>query len=202
MCESDAQDEIQQEQMDAYKQAQDLTKQQYQNQQDIYAPLVKGYQTIFQRGSSQQGFSPEERNDLNARAIEGVATNYASAAKAVGEQEASLGGGDIPLTPGASLASKERLAASSAGELSKEESTIRQGDYEQGYNQWKAAGDNLEGIGAGENPLGYLSASTTSGEAAATTADQIAKASNSWMTAVTGGVGALAGGWASGGFKT
>lgn len=202
MCETAAQDQIQGEQIQAYQQAQQLTAEQYAHQQAIYAPMTGLFQTIFNRGPNQEGFSEPERQDLEAQAVEGTARNYAGAARAVNESEAALGGGDIPLTSGGELQQKQNVALSSAAEESKEQSQIKQANYTQGRSEWDAAGAGLEGIAAGDNPLGFENASTNAGSAAATTADEIAKEQNGWESAVAGAAGAAAGGWASGGFKT
>lgn len=202
MCETAAQDQIQGEQIQAYQQAQQLTAEQYAHQQAIYAPMTDLFQTIFNRGPNQEGFSEPERQDLEAQAVEGTARNYAGAARAVNESEAALGGGDIPLTSGGELQQKENVALSSGAEESKEESQIKQADYAEGRSEWDAAGAGLERIAAGDNPLGFENAATNSGSAAATTADQIAKEQNGWESALSGAVGTAAGAWASGGFKT
>lgn len=201
MCETAAQDQIQGEQLDAYKQAQDLTTQQYGNQQAIYGPMTQQFQSIFNRGPNQEGFSQEEQQDLNSETLEGTAENYKHAAQAVGEQEAAEGGGDIPLPSGAQEEQKADVAEAAAGEESKEESQTKEAGYTQGYNEWQAAGQGLDTIAAGDNPLGYEGAATSSGQAAETTANQIAQEQNGWETAALGAVGTVAGGWASGGFK-
>lgn len=201
MCDNPVQDQIQQEQVTAYQQAQTLTQQQYANQQAIYAPMATQFQSIFNRGPNQEGFSDAEDQDLNAQAVEGTAENYQHAAKAVNEQEAAEGGGDIALPTGAEDQQKEDVALSSAGEESKEEQQIKQADYTAGTSEWDAAGSGLETIASGENPLGYESGATSAGSAAETTAASIAQEENSWESAVGGAVGTAAGGWASGGFK-
>jgi hypothetical protein len=195
MCETAAQDQLQDEQIQAYQQAQQMTQQQYQHQQDIYAPMAKQFQSIFDRGPNMEGFSEEQKQDLEATAVDGTARNYAGAARALNEEFAARGGGNIPLTPGGEIDAKEDLAASSAAEESREESSIKQADYTQGYNEWQAAGSGLESIAAGENPIGYENASTNSGSAASTTADAIAKEQNGWESAALGAVGQVAGAW-------
>lgn len=202
MCGASAQqEELQQEQMDAYKSAQEMTAKQYSDQQAIYAPMAAQFQSILSKGPNAKGFSDEERNDLNAQAVEGTAENYAHAAKAVNENLAARGGGDNPLVGGEEAQLKELVAASSAGEQSQEESQIKSADYKQGYNEWRDAGAGLEAIAAGDNPLGYENAATSSGSAASTTADDIAKENNSWVNAAIGAAGAVGEGWATGGFK-
>jgi hypothetical protein len=188
--------------MDAYKQAQQMTAEQYADQKAIYAPMAKQFESIFALGPSQEGFSTEESNVLNATAVAGTATNYANAARAVGENLAAEGGGNDFIGSGGAAQLKAETAQSAAGELSREQTQIKESDYEQGYKQWMAAGGGLESIAAGENPLGFEGAATSAGGAAGTTADQIASQQNSWINAALGAAGAIGGGWASGGFKT
>jgi hypothetical protein len=192
---------LQQEQLDAYKQAQEMTAKQYADQQAIYAPMAKQFQSIFALGPSQEGFSTDETNVLNATAVAGTATNYANASKAVGEKLAAEGGGNEVIGSGGAAQLKAETAQSAAGELSREQTQIKEADYEQGYKQWMNAGAGLESIAAGENPLGYEGAATSAGGAAGTTADQIAQEQNSWINAAIGAAGAIGGGLLGGGIS-
>lgn len=194
---TDAQNQLQQEQLDAYQQAQDLMEKQYGNQQAIYAPMAAMFQSIFAKGPSQQGFSDAQLTDLNAGAVEGTAQNYSQAAKAVNENIAAQGGGTNPLPSGGQIQLKQQVANSAAQEQSRETSQIRQADYQQGYNEWINAASGLTSIAAGENPLGYQSNAISSGSAAGTTADQIAQEQNSWINAAIGAAGAIGGGLAT-----
>lgn len=180
-------------QLAAYQQATQLTQEQYANQQAIFAPLVSQFQSIYAKGPGQKGFSDEETSELNAQAEEGTAENYGNAARAVGETMASRGGGTNPLPGGAQEAIQSNIATSAAQEESQQESQIQQADYSQGYNEWENAGQGLETIAAGENPLGYESNETSSGSAAGTTASQIASEDDSWLNATIGAVGSAAG---------
>lgn len=198
---TDAQNQLQQEQLDAYKQMLDMTKQQYANQQEIYAPMVAQFQSILSKGPSQQGFSAEQRQNLDAGVVERTAENYKAAATAVGESIASMGGGTNPLPSGSQTQLRQQTALSAAQQKSADESRIAQADYQQGYQEWLNAGQGLESIAAGENPLGYANASTSAGSAAGTTAEQIQQADNSWLNAAIGAVSSVGAGWASGGFR-
>lgn len=194
MCGSTgAQNTLQQEQLDAYKEAQQLTAEQYANQQAIFKPMADQFESIFKLGPSQEGFSDAETNDLNAQAVAGTATNYAQAAKAVGESLAAEGGGNDLISTGGSAQLKAEVAESAARSESQQLSQIKQANYQQGYNQWLNAGQGLEAIASGENPLGYQSGATESGKAAGTTANQIAEENNSWINAALGAAGAIGG---------
>lgn len=180
-------------QLAAYKQAADLTSQQYENQQAIFGPLVTQFQSIYAKGPGQKGFSDEETADLNSQAVEGTAENYGNAARAVGETMAARGGGTNPLPSGVDSAVQANVATSAAQEESRQESQIEAADYSQGYSEWENAGQGLQSIAAGENPLGYESNETSSGSAASSTASEIASEDNSWLNATIGAVGGAAG---------
>jgi hypothetical protein len=193
MCGSTAaQDELQQEQISAYQQAQQMTAQQYANQQAIYAPMAAQFQSIFNKGPNQEGFSTEETNTLNAQAVAGTATNYSQAEKAVGESLAAEGGGDEYMPSGGADQIKEEVANSAAAQESGQETQIKEADYQQGLSEWNAAAGGLETIASGQNPLGYEQEANTAGSAASTTANDIATQDNSWINAAVGAAGSVA----------
>jgi hypothetical protein len=192
------QQQLTQEEMDAYKQGQQLTAQQYANQQSIYAPMAKQFSSIFAAGPNQTGYSAPELQALDSEALEGTAENYKGAAKAVNEEMAGQGGGTNPLPGGAQEELRQETADSAAAEESKEETGITESDYQQGYNEWQAAGSGLEGIAAGENPLGYEQAETGEAQVANTEANDVAEEQNSWINAAIGAAGAIGGGFAGG----
>lgn len=197
-----AQTDLTNEETQAYQSAQQMTAQQYQNQQAIFAPLTAQFESIFAKGPNQKGFSTEEDQDLKAQAVEGTAENYKSAATAVNESLAAEGGGSNPLPSGPQAQLKEQVAESAAQEESRQESEIESADYGEGEKEWAAAGGGLQTIAAGLNPVGYENAESTSGGVANTEANTIAQEDDSWVNAAIGAAGAIGGGWASGGFKT
>lgn len=202
MCGSTgAQQTLQEEQMQFYQQAMQMTQEQYQNQQAIYAPMTKQFQSIFDKGPNQQGFSDEELNTLRAGAVEGTAENYKQAATAVGESLAAEGGGNSLVSTGAQDQIRQEVANSAAQEESRQQTQITEANYNQGYQEWLASAGGLEAIATGQNPLGFENAATGAGSAASTTANDIAQADNSWINAALGAAGAIGGGWATGGFK-
>lgn len=190
MCGSTpAQNQIQQAQIDAYTQAQNLAKEEFAHQQAIYGPMAAKFQSIFDLGQGQEGFAPAEKEALETQIVEGNAQNYAGAARAVNQSLVSSGG--VAMPSGAAEQLKLNTALSSAQEKSREETSMTAADYAQGRTNWENAGKGLMTIAAGENPLGYLEASTAAGGAASTTANEIAQAQNSWMNAAAGIGGAL-----------
>lgn len=193
MCGSTgAQGQIQQEQIDAYKQSQEMLQEEFGHQQAIYGPMAAKFQSIFAAGPSQEGFSPGEKQNLESQVIEGTAANYANASKAVGEHLVSEGGtGAMP--SGAADQLRLEAADSSAQEKTREETQLTEADYTTGRQNWQNAATGLMDIAAGQNPVGYENASTSAGSAASTTADQIAKEQNSWVNAALGVAGDLVG---------
>jgi hypothetical protein len=200
MCATNEQNQIEQEQHAAYTQALDLAQKQYGNQQEIFGQISDILQPILKAGPSQRGFSAGESNNLNSQAIEGTATNYKAAAQALGEQTAARGGGSLPLEGGPQIQQRERLATSAAESLSKQQDDILQADYDQGNKNWLEAVQGMGTIATGENPLGYATAATGSGTAAANEANQIASENNSWINAALGAAGSVGAGFAKGRF--
>lgn len=180
-------------QLAAYKQATQLTQEQYGDYKAITGPMVTQLSSIYAKGPDQEGFTAAEKGNLNAEAIEGTAQNYSQAAKAVGEQTAALGGGTNPLPTGAQIQLRQQVANSAAQQESTEESQIEQADYTQGHSDWDAAGAGLQAIAAGENPAGYEAAETGAGSADSSTEAAIASEDDSWLNAALGAAGSIGG---------
>ena len=191
-----AQTNLTNEETAAYTQAQQMTAQQYANQQAIYAPMTAQFQSIFAKGPNQQGYSPEELENLNSQAVEGTAENYQGAAKAVNEKLAAEGGGSNPLPSGADAQLQEQVATGAAGEESKEETGILSADYATGRSEYESAWQGLESIAAGLNPIGYENAETSAGGTANTEANAVAAEQDSWETAAIGAAGTIGGAFA------
>lgn len=199
MCGASAeQNELSAEETQALQTSAAMTAKQYANQLAIYAPLTAQFESIFAKGPSQTGFSDEEKENLDARAVEGTAENYSAAAKAVGEQTASEGGGTNPLPSGGSIQLKQEVANSAAAEESKEESGIEEADYAAGRSNYDEAAKGLEGVATGEDPLGFEQAETGAAGVANNEANTIEEANNSWINAALGAAGEIGGGFAEG----
>jgi hypothetical protein len=199
MCGASAeQNELSAEETQALQTSAQMTAQQYAGQQAIYAPLTAQYQSIFAKGPSQTGFSDAEKEGLDATAVEGTAENYSQAARAVGEQTAAEGGGTNPLPTGAQIQLKQEVANSAAQQESSEEEGIESADYVAGRSNFQAAGEGLQSIAAGENPLGFENAETGSAGVANSEANTIQQANDSWINAAIGAAGEIGGGFAEG----
>jgi len=166
--------------------------------QEIMHSLTKAFTPILNAGINQEGFSRAELNNLNSQAVAGTGENYAKAAEALSKQEAAAGGGNTYIPSGASMQRREQLATSAAQNESAIESGILANDYAQGRANYLAAAEALGGVASELNPAGFANSATGAGSAAATTANEITQANNSWMNLVGGALGAA--GTAAGGY--
>lgn len=171
-----------QQQQDAWGQDQDILS----AMQSVYAP-------IFNKGPNQEGFSQQELNSMETGVTEGTANNYAQASKAVGENLAAEGGGNVDIASGGAAQLKAQVATSAAQTESQEQQQITQADWQQGYNEWLQAAQGMNSTAGFLNPIGYSGAATNSGSAASTTANQIAEENNSWVNAALGAAGSIGG---------
>lgn len=191
---SEEQLQLQQSQIDFYNEGREHSQQVFAQQQGLLKQMQDIYDPILAKGPDQRGFSDAERSELNAQSIEGTATNYGHAARAVGEQIATRGGGDNPLPSGSEAELKQEVALSAAGEQSREQSQIQQADYASGERHFQNATDALLTASGQLNPTAYASVTNQSGSEAEETSKDINAEQNSWMAPVFGAVGALGGG--------
>ena len=186
-----AQTQLQDEQAAFYRQAIQESSQTYGEDQQLLAQVQAIYDPILAKGPNQEGFSAEELANLNAQAVEGTATNYSSAAKAVNEKMAAEGGGDIAIPSGGQLQLQQEVANSAASQESSQENQILEADYQQGYNEFTQAGQMIMAASGQLNPTAYSGAATNAGSAASTTANEIAQEQNSWINAAIGAAGSI-----------
>jgi hypothetical protein len=190
---SSSQLQLQQEQMAFYQQGVQESQTAFAEDQGLLKQMEAVYSPILAKGPNQEGFSGAEKGNLDAQAIQGTASNYSQAARAVGEQGSAEGGGDNPLPSGGATQAKEEVATAAAGQESSEESQILQADYAQGYNEFTQAGGALATASSQLNPTAYEGSATGAGTAAENTANQINQEQNSWIAPVLGAAGALGG---------
>lgn len=156
---------------------------------------------IVDKGPNQRGFSAEERTALDTKATESTAQNFSHAREAMANSIASRGGSDF-IPSGVDLQIGEDLAAVGAQQKTALDNQIELADWDTGRKQWSAATAALGGVASEFNPTGISNSANNAGEAAATTANQIAAASNSIWGSVIGGLsgiaGAAVGGWTGG----
>lgn len=161
--------------------------------QALNAAMNAVYEPILAKGPNQTGFSEAELNSLNAQAVEGTAQNYQQAGKAVNEQMAAEGGGNISLPTGAQTQAKEEVASAAAGQESSEESQITQANYAQGYSEFQGATAAMEAESGQLSPASYENAASNAGSVANSEANAIQAANNSWINAAIGAVGSIGG---------
>jgi hypothetical protein len=170
-------------------------------QQAILAALTAQFKPILEAGPSQRGFSQEQRDAMETASIENVGRNFAHAKQTLEENLAARGGDDF-LPSGADTQLETELSATAAEDRSSQQNQIVQADYNQGHQNWAFATGALSQVANELNPVGTSNSATGAGEAAATTANQIAQASNSIWGSVIGGLSGIAGqavgGWAGG----
>jgi hypothetical protein len=194
MCGAQAgQQELAKEQAAFYQQTTAQASVTFGEDQALLKQMQAVYDPILAKGPNQQGFSAAELSGLNSEAVEGTAQNYQAAGKAVNEQLASEGGGNMPGVTGSQEQLKEDVAAAEAGQQSSEESQIQQADYGQGYNEFQQATAALEDVSGQFNPTAYDNAATGAGSAANTTYQSIAAENTAAFSAVTGAINGAAG---------
>lgn len=186
-----AQENLQDQQAAFYQQATQEATATYGEDQALLTQMQSVFDPILAKGPQQEGFSAPEVANLKGQAIEGTATNYAGAAKAVNEQLAARGGGTNPLPSGGDAELKEEVADSAAEELSKEETQINEADYAEGEKQFGEATSALEDVSGQYNPTAYEGGATSAGSAEEKTASDIAEESDSWENAAIGAAGSL-----------
>jgi len=160
--------------------------------QSVLAALTKSFEPVLAAGPNQEGFSGAEKTALESEATTGVGENYANAQKALAVQQGTEGGGNAYIPSGAKEEQRAQLAESAAQVQSGEQLGIEQADYAQGLQDYQFAANELGGVASQLNPAGFANSATGAGGAAASTANQIAQANDSWMNLVGGGLGAAA----------
>lgn len=164
--------------------------------------LISAFSPIVAAGPNQEGMTPAQLADQNAKIMTGVGTAYTHAKEAAGAAIGAQGGGNVVLPGGAAVAQQVGLASAAAQETAGEQEQMREKSREMGQERFFAAAKGME-----EAPS-MFGASTQAGEAASgaggqasKTAGDIAQADNSWVQGVTGALGGIAGNVVSGGFK-
>ncbi|HZQ90380.1 MAG TPA: hypothetical protein VFA60_01150 [Terriglobales bacterium] len=190
-----------QRQSQFYDLATDQMKQVFGDSSAVFADLRDTFRPIVAAGPNQRGFSDEERGSLNTQATEGTSKIYEHASKALNEGLAARGGGNAFIPSGADEQLRQELASSAAENEANQKLRIVQADYDTGRDNYFRAATGLAGAPSVFNPaIGFTNAATSAGSAAADTANQITQANNSWVGAVTGALGGIAGAAVTGGF--
>lgn len=166
--------------------------QQFANQSNILSSLTNSLSPTVAAGPNQFGYSTAQTNALNSTAIQGTAQAYNNAQKALQNQQAAQGGGNMQLPSGVASQNNATLASQGANQESSQLLGIQNAGYQQGNANYNNAVSALGGVSSQYNPTGYASATTGAGSAAfggASTIQQQNAASSPWST-----IGGLLGG--------
>lgn len=134
-------------------------------QSEVLDRLNHALSPIMAAGSSQQGFSPEERAARNTRALDTTSANYQHAARAIGGQLAGRGG-DSGLESGIDQQIGGSLASDAARQLSDEQLAITDEDYATGRHNYEFAVGGEKAL-AGELAPGQFAKEATDSNASA-----------------------------------
>lgn len=160
----------------------------FANNQQILGTLNSVLQPIVTAGPGQQGFSPEENAALNTQATDSNARGAQQALLAANSQENAAGGGRSFLPSGVNAQINAGIDSAAESNLSQEKLGITEQNYATGRQNWQNALAGEESVAAGEAPLGYASATTSSNEAAFGEADKIQQESNSEFSNILGDI--------------
>lgn len=203
-CGADSsQKQIEQQQQSFSNQVQQQASQVFGNSSTVFSDLMNTFAPTIAAGPSQEGFSAAEKSNLNSQAITNTGVAYRNAKTAVGQAQSAQGGGNTPdVSGGSKVATDLGVATSAAQQTSNELGQINEADYATGRQNYDTA---VQGLTAAPGVYGTSAsldnAQVNSSNAAANTANQIASANNSWIQGVTGALGGIAGGVASGGMS-
>lgn len=191
---SSQQKQIGQQQQNFFNQLTTQSQQVFGNASQVFQSLLNTFTPTIKAGPDQQGFSPAELSARNSAAISNVGQAYRNAKAAVGNQQAAFGGGNIALPTGVNEATDLGLAESGANATASELNQIQQENYAVGRQNYENAVQGLSRATDVFNPAtGVANAATGAGEAASKTANEIAQENQSWMSAVSGVLGSVAG---------
>ncbi len=133
----------------------------------VFSKLMGAFSPIVDRGPNQQGMTYAEVAARKTAAKENVAATYSSARKAIGEQTAAFGGGNIALPGGAAIGPQLQLSQAAAGAESKAYNDIDMQNYDMGRKNWEDATRGLaEAPSSFNSASNYGRTATSSGEAA------------------------------------
>jgi hypothetical protein len=181
----------------------DQAKQEFGSASSVFHDLYNTFAPTLAAGPNQTGFSAPEKSALDSGAITNTGQAYRNASTAVREANAAVGGGNIALPSGAEVGRNISIAEQGASRTADALNQIDQTNYEVGRQNYDKAVAGLESAPSvfGTSNQGG-SVGVSAGSAAANTANEIATADNSWVSAVTGALGGVAGAAVSGGMKS
>lgn len=198
-----AQTNLQSQQQTVFSSMQNQAQQVFGNSSTVFNDLMNTFSPTVAAGPDQEGMSAGEKANLDSQAVTSTGAAYRNASQAVGEAEAAQGGGnDSQVTGGSKTGTDLGVATSAASQESSELNQINEQDYAIGRENYNNATKGLEEATGAFNPVSSIdNSTTTAGSALGTTDDQISKENNSWVSAVTGALGNIAGDVVTGGMS-
>jgi len=171
---------------------------QFQNQGNILSSLNNALSPTVAAGPNQFGYSPAQVNALNSTAIQGTAQSYNQAQKALQNQEAAQGGGNMQLPSGVAEQNNATLASQGANQKSSELLGIQNAGFAQGNQNYNSAIGQLGGVAGMYNPTGYAGSANGAGSSADSEANLIQQENQAAspmgiLGGVLGGIGSIAG---------
>lgn len=198
---SNAQNTLSAETGNFYQELSGAYQQQFGQYSSILDTLHNAWTPVLNGGIGQEGWTPQEAAAMNTQTINTVGANYKNAANATAEALAARGGGNEYLPSGTADAVQAGVAEKAAQELSTEQNQNTIANYNTGRSNFLAANGALSSVASEDNPLGFASTASGTGNQAFQQATQINTENNSWMNDLTGALTGVAGAWAGGGFK-
>jgi len=199
---SNEQKQIEKKQAGWFDTAMNQAQQIFGNSSAAFQDLMNTFAPTVAAGPNQQGFSAPEEAALKSKAITESGEAYRDASTAVKEANAAAGGGNMALPGGAEIGRNIQVANAAAKNTANELNQIEQANWATGRENYNRATAGLAEAPNVFNPsTGAGSSATSSGSSAAETANKISEANNSWISGVTGALGGIVGGIATGGMK-
>jgi hypothetical protein len=165
----------------------------FQTLKNTFAPIVAA-------GPSQNGFSGQTLSNLNSSAITQTGQEAKNEKAAVGNAEATVGGGTSVLPSGGQVGSDLSIAENAGNQTSSELSNIQLANEKQGNENYNNATKGLEAATGVYSPAtGATEAATSSGNTAGNAANSVAQANQSTWQLAAGALGGVAGAALGGG---
>jgi len=183
------------QQTSAYTTLTNQASSQFGQASGVFNDLVSSFAPIVAAGPNQQGFSPAEVSAMNSQAITNTGQGYRNAKAAVGNAESAVGGGNTGDTSGGATVGENLSLAENAGnQTASELNNITQANYATGrQNYFNAASGLANAPSVFGTANQAANAATGAGEAAEKSTNDVASQDNSWVGAVTGALGNIAG---------
>jgi hypothetical protein len=160
----------------------------------VFQSLVNTFTPTVNAGPNQQGFSPAELSAMNSQVITGAGQAYKNERAALGNAEASVGGGNVTLPSGVNEANDANLAANAGNLTSSELNKVTQENYAVGRQDYDTAVKGLAGAPDVFNPATSAGNSAESGlQNSFEDQSKMTEQSDSWVNATIGALGGVAG---------